>query len=99
MNNITTLHPINTLTVGEIIKPTTSTYEYTVLAASIKYPKREGTRTTWVALLVNSNNKLHPFTTHLVIDTENGWACESGRYHYDISDALADFAERGGQVK
>jgi len=97
MDNITTLHPINTLTVGEVIKPITSAYAYTVLAASVKYPKSEGTRTVWVALLVHLNGR-HPFTTHLVVDTENGWACESGNYHTNISDALADFIKRGGEV-
>jgi len=98
MDNITTLPTTpKTLSVGEVIWPTTAPWSYTVLAASVKYPKSNGTYTGWIALLVHLEKRT-PFTTHIVIDTPEGWACESGCYFDDLSDALANFIERGGEV-
>jgi len=93
MDNITTLPTTpKTLSVGERVGN-----GFTVLAASVKYPKSEGTYTAWLALLFHYN-ELSPFTTHVVVDTENGWELVSGTYHADIADALAYFIKRGGEV-
>jgi len=94
MDNITTLPTTKTLTIGERI----GDLGFTVLAASVKYPMSEGTRTAWVALLHKPYDKIAPFTTHLVVDTDTGWELVSGWYFANISDALANFIERGGEV-
>lgn len=95
MDNITTLHPVNTLTVGEVISPTTSAYHYTVLSAKPKYPKGEGTYAVWLVLLAHKNS-VTPFTVHYAVDRPEGWALEHGHYFSSLADALATYDKISG---
>jgi len=98
MNNIITLYPVNVLTVGQVIRPTTSDSSHTILAASLKNPKGNGNYAVWVILHLIPNS-LHPFAVHYAVDRPDGWALENGYYHANLTEALATYAKKSaGQI-
>lgn len=100
MDNITTLHPINTLAVGQTFTPTTTDRPrtFTVLAASQKFAAGEGTYAVWVVLYQNTGNAHHPFAIHYATDRPEGWALTNGEYCETLTEALGIYARRSGQV-
>ena len=94
MNNITTLHPASTLSVGQSLRPTSAGGQsYTLLAVCPRDNAGEGTYATCVVLHV-SLNSYTPFATHVAIDTPDGWAFENGHYHRTLPEAYEDFVGR-----
>ena len=99
MSNIITLHPVNKLSVGQKFTPTTTDRprEFTVLAASEKFPAGEGTYAVWVVLYQNEGNAYHPFAVHNATDRPEGWSLTNGEYCLTLTEAVNVYSKRSGQ--
>lgn len=95
----TDTYPMRLLKVGDVVSPTSSDNEVTILACWLIRPSDVDAYAWWLVMCLCPDNPRHPFTVWDAYDRPDGWSMNNGDYCATIERAVKAYADRGGKYQ